>query len=951
MISYLLETILNTVRSRVFLVSVIFIGVFTVLILRIFNLQIIRGDEFTNDYVAKMERTIYSSGTRGKIYDTNGNVLAYNKLANGVVIEDTLESSETKSDDLNQIISKTIDLIEKYDGTVDIDFPISMNQDGVYSFNVSDTLKKTFLINFLGSDEYNSKAAKYEAWTAADVMNYLSTEKYEISSKDYDTSKIFKITAVRYGLTLTSYSKYIKTTIASDVNDQVVAAIYENKNDLPGVSISQDTIRVYNDSIYFAPIIGYTGRISETELAEFTQEDKDYISTDIVGKSGIEASMEEYLQGTKGHQNIFVDATGKTVMELDGTDSTAGDDVTLTLDRDLQVATYHLLEQKIAGILLSNLVNADVNKDAYANADSDSDVEIKVPIKDVYYQLINNNVIDISKLNRKKASSNEKNIYSKFKARRKTVLNNLRSQLEEESGTILKDLEDEYQDYQYYIYDILTKNQILLSSKIDTTNDETYQNYYAGKISLREFLEYAIKNEWIDFSLLTMDEKYTDTQDIYQALLDQSLTLLKTDTGFYKKIYYYMIYDGSILGGEVCMVLYDQKILTKDKETWYNSLSTLDSTVSYKFIRKQIESLSITPAQIALDPCSGSVVITDPNTGAVRAMVTYPSYDNNMLSGSVDAKYWAKLTSDSASPLVSRCTQMTIAPGSTFKMVSAITGLEEGVISTGETINDTGTFEAVTPSPKCWIYPGAHGPINVTRAIGVSCNYFFYEVGYRLGTKSDGSLSHVQGLKKLEKYATALGLNQKSGVEISESSPIFSNSDVVRSAIGQGTHGYTGVQLARYVSTLANGGNNYPLTLVKKIKTKGGDTVYKLKAKADNKVKLADSTWNVIYEGMKQVTATGGTVGSVFADLDMTVAGKTGTAQENKSRYDHGLFVGFAPANDPDYAFSVIIPNCDSSSYPAEVAKNILQFTEGKTSLKSIVNGTANGPETEKTSD
>lgn len=205
------------------------------------------------------------------------------------------------------------------------------------------------------------------------------------------------------------------------------------------------------------------------------------------------------------------------------------------------------------------------------------------------------------------------------------------------------------------------------------------------------------------------------------------------------------------------MLLYDQNVLEYD-EAAYTALRSGSS--AFEFIREQIKQIKITPAQLALDPCSGSLVVTDTNSGDVLALVTYPSYDNNKLSGSVDAVYWKQLNSDLSLPLYNRATQTRTAPGSTFKMLSAITGLEEGYLTPGRTITDLGEFKKITPSPKCWRYPGNHGSINVSQALEHSCNYFFYEVGYELSIDEHGGFSSDLGLSKLKNTVCNLDLLQ-----------------------------------------------------------------------------------------------------------------------------------------------------------------------------------------------
>ena len=481
---------------------------------------------------------------------------------------------------------------------------------------------------------------------------------------------------------------------------------------------------------------------------------------------------------------------------------------------------------------------------------------------------------------------------------------------------------------------MLKNDGILLSSSINL-EDETYLKYVEGSLSLNDFIKYAIKMNWIDLDNLDIQDAYLSTGETYDVIRKHIIKDLKKNSSFGKLVVKYRILDSTISGSEICMLLYDQKILEKDEST-YHLLATHDSYQTFQFIKKQIRELKITPAQLALDPCSGSVVITNPDTGAVRAMVTYPSYDNNMLSGTVDPDYWAKLVDDQSDPLYNRATQGSTAPGSTFKMITTMTALEEGIITPGTTVHATGQFEEIKPSPKCWIYPqGTHGYINVVGAIAQSCNYFFYEMGYKLGQSNGTAYDSAVGLEKMEKYATELGLNMLSGVEITEREPHYSTESAVHSAIGQGSNSYTPAQLARYVSTLANGGKNYSLTLIDKVKSRKGKLVYKNKAKLSNTVEASDSTWNAIHQGMRGVV-TQGTVRNFFKDTKIAIAGKSGTAQENKRRNDHSLFIAYAPYDDPEIGVSAVIPFGNSSHDSAELAKNCIQYFYGELKDKDL---------------
>lgn len=943
------RAILTILKSRVFFLCIIFGALFSILIFRIFNLQIVNEDYYLNNYIQKGEKEVSVSGTRGIIYDRNGKILAYNKLAYAVTIEDVLSNSATKDDELNEIIYKTINIINENGDSINNDFSVVIDSNDNFSFSVSsDAAKLRFLRDIYGKksvDELDSEKEQLSQSTALDVYNYLVGKKmFEIDQEKYTKAESLQIAIIRYNLWLNSYQKYISTTIASNVSDKTVAAIYENKAILQGVSVSDETVRVYNDSTYFSHILGYTGKISEDQLSDFNTNDGNYEANDIVGKSGIEEYMESYLQGVKGKQTIFVDNTGKTLEVIDNKDAVAGKDVYLTLDKKYQVAAYKILEQKLAGIVYSKIVDYDFT------ATEDSKV-IYIPIKDIYFQMINNNVIDLNHFGKKKASDVEKRVYDKFVSKQSTVITSVRNELTNSEAQTMKTLSEEYNTYLSYIYEMLTTNGVIDKTAIDY-EDETYIKWTKETISLNNFLNYAIANNWINSSKLVSEDesKYSGTDEVYNSLIDYIIDTIKTDTAFSKKIYKYLIKDGSVTGNEICMILFDQKVLKYDS-TSYQTLASGQAGVAYNFMREQIRQIKITPAQIALDPCSGSIVVTDVNNGNVLALVTYPSYDNNKLSGTVNADYWNQLTNDLSLPLYNRATQTRTAPGSTFKMVSAVTGMDSGVITPTQEIYDRGEFTGLgKPYPKCWRYPGSHGSINVSWALSYSCNYFFYTVGYELSKKANGDYDEKLGLSKLNKYATSLGLNMLSGVELDENDPLFSTSDAVRSAIGQGSNSFANVQLARYATTIANSGNNYKLTLLDKVVDTSTDKTTDFEPTLENKVDVSQSTWDAVHSGMRLVI-TSGTAQNTFKNFDIEVAGKSGTAQENKLRSNHTVFVAYAPYNNPEIAMSVLIPFGDSTGYSAEVVKDFMSYYYGLTTDEEILQGTAAVPTSGHSSD
>lgn len=941
------EYILSILKSRLFVLGIIVVLLFSVLMIRIFNVQIVNGEYYLENYIQMAEREVLTSGTRGIIYDRNGEVLAYNKLAYAIEIEDDIsDSTENKDKKLNEIISETINIITSNGDTLINDFPIILNTNNEFEFSVSsDNERLRFLRDIYGKksiSELDTKKETLSTSTADDVMKYLCGEKMFDISDEYDKAEQIKIAMVRYNLSLNRFQKYISTKIASNVSEETVAAIYEAQAELKGVTVSEETVRVYNDSVYFAHILGYTGTISEDQLAELNSDGGSYISSDVVGKSGIEKKMESYLQGTKGKSTIFVDNTGRILENVSKTDAKAGNDVYLTLDAKLQKAGYTILEQKLAGILYSKIVNYDVTP-------SEDMKTIPIPVKDVYYQIINNNVVDLNKFGLESASDNEKNIYAKFAAKQSGVINWVYSELTTDTPEALSALPEENNTYLSYIYTKLADTEGIINKKAIDSEDETYQKWTNETISLREFLLYAISKNWINTSKIfdSSEVKYSDTDEIYNKLVEHIYNSLPTDTGFSKKIYYYLIYSGSISGNQVCMLLYDQNVLEYD-EAAYTALRSGSS--AFEFIREQIKQIKITPAQLALDPCSGSLVVTDTNSGDVLALVTYPSYDNNKLSGSVDAVYWKQLNSDLSLPLYNRATQTRTAPGSTFKMLSAITGLEEGYLTPGRTITDLGEFKKITPSPKCWRYPGNHGSINVSQALEHSCNYFFYEVGYELSIDEHGGFSSDLGLSKLKKYGVQLGLTTKSGVEIEENEPLFSTDNSVRSAIGQGSNSFANIQLARYVNTVANSGHNYQLTLLNKVIDTDGNLIKQYEPTLTNTTNFSQSTWDAVHYGMRLVI-TGGTAKGTFNGFQINVAGKSGTAQENKLRSNHSVFVAYAPYENPEIALSVLIPNGESSGYTAEVVRDTIKYYYGLTTDEELYGGIASIPTSGVTND
>lgn len=924
------ENFINTITSRTFVLVIVMILIAAAIINRLFNLQIVNGETYLETFENKIMKVRTISASRGCIYDRNGNLLAYNELAHSVTIEDVYESGTMKNYNLNSTIYKLIQILEKNGDSTVSDFKIMLDQNNNFVFTVEGTKLYRFLADVYGRTTIDKLEEKEKTATAEEVVEYLcgwnrfrigqytkdDSEKTFVPGNGYTKEEMLKILTIRYDMNTNSYQKYIATTVATDVSEESVAVIMENNNELEGVSITEDTIRKYVDSIYFSHIIGYTGKVDQDDLEELQDENgnSSYDLNDTVGKLGIEKSMESWLQGKKGSETVFVNNMGKVIETSNYVEALAGNDVYLTLDHDLQIAAYKILEQNIAGILYANIINA-----REFDTENVSSSKIKIPIYDVYFALINNNVIDTDHFEDPDAGENEKAVYESFLTRKEIVFETLETELFE-SKTPYEKLKTEYQVYESFIAKLLYNNGIIDRSKVDTS-DKTYIAWTTDEvISLNEYLNYCIAQNWIDVTKLDLSSQYSDSEEIYSQIAAYIFEHLQDNVDFAKNIYKYMIKDDTISGRQICLILLEQDLVDIEEE---ESFKLKNGSISaYNFMMNRIKDLDITPAQLALDPCSGSMVITDVNTGDVLALVSYPGYDNNKMANGVDAKYFSQLQNDLSTPMINYATQQRTAPGSTFKMVSATAGLKEGVITTTSTFVCNGQFTEIEPPPKCWIYGrGSHGALNVTGAIRNSCNVFFYELGYRLGITGN-SYSSETGLQKLAVYADLYGLSDTSGVEIEEYAPQISDTDAVRSAIGQGSNNYTTVGLARYVTTVANSGTCYNLTLVDRVTDRSGILLWENQAKVRNTVDLTDSEWNAIHTGMRQVVESK----SYYSGLKVNVAGKTGTAEESKSRGNHALFLCYAPYENPEIAITTRIAYGYSSDYAARTTKDVISY-------------------------
>ncbi len=949
MLSKIKDNFINLITSRIFFLFLLMAAISAVMVQRIFDLQIVHGEEYLDTFQLKIKKERTIPAARGNIYDRNGKLLAYNDLSYSVTIEDVFESGSSRNTNLNAVIYHLVQLIERCGDKTVSDFKIILDNDNNYRFTVEDREDKQlkrFLADVYGERNYDD--LKYEEMTATaeDVVNYLAgydrfgiggydgeeSRNNFVVGKGYTREELLKILTIRFDMNNNSYQKYIATTVSTNVSEETVAVIMENSDILDGVTIIEDTIRKYIDSVYFSQILGYTGKTSQEELESLNlaYPDMQYDMNDTIGKLGIEQSQESILQGRKGHETVFVNNVGKVISSSDYTEPIAGNDVYLTIDKDLQEAAYHILEEKIASILYTKIRNIK----EFVPDENTSSSSIVIPIYDVYFALINNNVIDIGHFGSDRAGENEIAVGSTFIEHKASVMELLDNELRE-TKTPYNALNLEYQVYQSFIADLLYSKGIIMRERVDV-QDATYKAWTTEEvISLNEYIHYCISMNWIDITMLELDGQYSDSAEIYEEILRYIADSLSVNTEFDKKIYKYMIKDDRVTGRQLCEILLEQNAIEVEEE---EVIQFREGKISpYDFLLTRIAQLDITPAQLALDPYSGSIVITDVHTGEVLALVSYPSYDNNKMANGVDADYYSSLLNDLSKPMFNYATQQKTAPGSTFKMVSATAGMMEGLISPTDTCTCQGIFEAITPSPRCWIYPrGSHGALNVSGGIGNSCNVFFYDLGYRMGV-IDNIYSSDEGIAVLNKYSDLYGLSEVSGVEIEEYAPQMSTEDSVRSAIGQGNSNYTTTGLARYVTTIANGGTCYNLTLIDKVTDHNGNILSENNAEVRNEVDLEPDEIQAIRRGMRQVVENK----VYFSDLSVNVAGKTGTAQENLNRANHALFVGYAPYENPQIGIATRVAFGYSSDYAAQITREVIKYYYGLAEPEEIITGTA----------
>lgn len=419
---------------------------------------------------------------------------------------------------------------------------------------------------------------------------------------------------------------------------------------------------------------------------------------------------------------------------------------------------------------------------------------------------------------------------------------------------------------------------------------------------------------------------YTDEWEDRGYLMDDTIGLSGAEAAFED-------YLRGTDGKRMISVNSDGKITGEYYSVEPRSGYTVELTVDLKLQQAVEDTLAAKVAQLNqkdhLDSRGAAAAVVKVGTGEILALASCPSYDL-----STWRQDYAELSSDPATPMLNRAASSAYAPGSTLKPATAVAALESGATTPSETLFDTGYWKYPSTTWNggtwCWKHSG-HGKVNATTAITNSCNYYFAEMGYRMG------------LDTLNEYYSALGLGEPTGIEIGEKTGRQATNEggsnqAPWAAYGQADQLYTPLQLANYIATLVSGGQHCPAHLLKSVKSYDNSEII---ATGDttplNTLNISDSTLQAVKKGMYGYTQPGGMVYSYFKDCIVSAGAKTGTAQLGGGLKNNGVFVAFAPYDDPEIAIALVLEKGDAGAALASTAVTILNSYFSRESTGSIL--------------
>ncbi|MDE5933588.1 MAG: peptidase, partial [Lachnospiraceae bacterium] len=433
-------------HARLFLLQGVLVLIFAVLLHRLWELQIVNGPKYAEEFELKTTRIIKDGSLRGNIYDRNGEVLAYNKLVYTVTMVDNVDypSGRERQLGLNGMIYKVLKKLEENGEQLNNELKIMVGPDGGYEYTVTGKALERFKADIFGEADPADMSEEQSGMSADEMVRFLAgNDRFALYGEgkktytaeelqehglpaSYTQEEVLAIVGIRYMLSLNAWRKYVPVTLAGDVSEKTVAYIKENNECLSGIDIGQEWERVYDGGEAFSHILGYVGKISAEELEAYEGSAKDYTVDSIVGKTGIEQYLEEELQGVDGERHIIVNNVGKVVgEETIVREAVSGRDVYLSIDKNLQIDVYHILEQKLADIIAANLINVkEFDKSGLADT-----TEIRIPIYDVYIALFENQVIRTEDFYRSNATELEQSIAEAWEREQEEVIEALKKEL------------------------------------------------------------------------------------------------------------------------------------------------------------------------------------------------------------------------------------------------------------------------------------------------------------------------------------------------------------------------------------------------------------------------------------------------------------------------------------------------------------------------------------------
>ena len=922
----LLDHFLDLCKNRIFVMLCGIIVLFAIIVVRLFSLQVIHGADYEESITASVSKKLPVPAPRGNIYDRYGRPLATNTAAYCVQVDGsvTLEFDKEETQELASALTEA--LWTKGETSTD-SLPITKKAPYRFTFDGTEEeqqTRETRWKNSIGLEK------KQRDMTAEECLQWLY-ETYEAPAAFTEAQKRTYVSlcmsddrnlmALTLAMKLTDFGEEITDELPLAKEAPYSFQFNGNKNREKSwkESMGMDGEEIYFDSLqtldylrdYFGLPEGLPGDLIRSTL-------------------GIRYSM--YLQRYQQFQtvNVATDISDKTLAYVEENQDTFPCVIIDTISlREYPQGKYfsHILgyirqmtENDYA--LYQNDVDADGNP-IYSQAD----IVGQDGMEKLFERELNGTdgqvLIEVDNQGRRMSV-----IDSTEPIPGKDLFLTLDSELQK---TAYDALENELRKAVLTKLTTTGKNSVstleLFQSMINVNHISAQDMLYAEEGTVQHTVYLRLKQVHPDF-----DPEQEDAAEVAKEFLQDALE------------------KGNVTVRELTLMMIEQEhlpVTSQEKADIEAGASPLS------LIIKKLGNGEMSPADTGLDPCTGSVFVTQVGTGEVLASVTYPSYDNNELVNTFNNSYYNDLLQDGNTPLVNRPLKQKKASGSTFKMITALAGLETETITPETLITDKGIFKDTgIPYARCWIYSntgGTHKDLTVSHALEVSCNYFFYELAYRMGNVTTGNSAN--SITTLNEYMAAFGLNNYTGLELDEYGPTmaspankeravktfnpdattsqtrWTDGDTIRTAIGQSINSYTPAQITKYISTLANGGTLYKLHMVDHVQNPDGTLHSKVEETVENVITFKEENLQAVYHGMWLVSnGERGTLRGIFDDLPIDVAAKTGTAEEDKNRNSHTWFVCFAPYDDPQIAITVMIPFGENSGTPApNVAKAIIK--------------------------